>query len=287
VAKPPEVPDLDLPAAPSRRPQTPSQQRDDSDAFGDDGIVRGEESVSPSSAGGTPHRKKAISVDLGYRDDDDGDQIERGGGSDMSPPSGARPISSRAPVASMNLELAYQRPGIGPASSSEPSGLERFGGRALALAGIAAAVGPLLNWVHHTGKWSVLALAPHAFDATSLVGSGVFGGIFLVTSIAIGYLGIRARPRSWGMMASGVVLLIALLLMVTIALVATDESPQPPDAARLVPYVVPLGAILLGLGIAGRGQEPYLDGGARRALPFVFGLAGGLVIYAGIALSNY
>jgi hypothetical protein len=87
------------------------------------------------------------------------------------------------------------------------------------------------------------------------------------------------------MLISACVILLSSLAMVTVALVSTDESPGPPDGARLMPYTIPLAFILLGLGVSSRGQYPYYDGGAKRFLPLVAGLGGGLLIYIGVALS--
>lgn len=265
MGKPPDVPDLDLPsggAPSSRKPST----------------------STPSG----PTRPAAS-------DDDDlfGDGIERGGG--FEPPVASRPapissrqppISSRAP-ASLNLDVAYRRPTRPEPADLEPSFLEKAGGRVLSLVGVAAVVAPLLKLVHHAGAWSVTKLLPHAFDATSLAQSGAVAFVLLVASIAFGYLGIKARPRSWATIGSAFVLLISSLAMVTVALVATDENPSPADGARLIPYSLPFALVLLGLGVSTRGQEPFYDGGAKRLWPLVAGLGGGLLVYAGIALSAF
>jgi hypothetical protein len=302
VAKPPtfelpslDVPDLELPSVPSGRPApssgAPSAFGGDSDPFGA-GIVRGEEAIAPAPIMSQPQYGKSMAVDFGAASDDPfGGEIEHGSGMEIGPSlsgptSGPRPVSSRAP-ASMKLELAEQRELAPSFPGYEPSKLEKIGGRAIALAGMGAALYPLVRYLHYAGKFSLVKRVPHAFDATSLVQAGIFGGVFLVTSIAMGYLGIRARPRSKGMILSGLLLLIGLLAQVTIALISTDEQPEPPDAGRLIPYLIPGAFILLGFGIAGRGQEPYYDGGARRVLPFVYGLIGGAVAFAGICLSNY
>lgn len=293
MGKPPEVPDLELPAStPSRRPNTPEPQQrpapstDDDDLFGG-GIERGSGSLPPTGAP-SKARGKQISVDFGARGDGDfEDALERGaGGSGFTPPSSSRaPVSSRAP-ASMNLDIAYKRP-TAPAVSDEPGFIEKAGVHVLAALGIAGAVAPLLKLVHRSGRFFVMNLLPHAFDATSLTQSGIVAGTMLVCSIAFGYLGIKARPRSWAMIGSAFLFLLTALAMVTVALVATDENPTPPDGARLVPFTVPLAVILLGLGVSSRGEYPYFDGGAKRLLPFVAGLAGGVLVYAGIALSSF
>lgn len=289
MGKQPEIPDLDLPTS-SQRPaastSTPARAPapdSGSDLFGG-GIERGTGSLPPPTSAGT--RGKAISVDFGVPGGGDewDNGIERGGGYEPSV-SARAPVSARGP-AERSLDVAYKRP-VGPAPSDEPSFLEKLGGRALALVGLAGIVVPAVRFVPGRSAFAVMKLMPHAFDATSLVQSGVIGGACLVASIAVGYLGIRARPRSWAMIGSGFVFLIALLVMVTIALVATDEDPAPPDGARLIPYLLPAALALLGLGISGRGQEPFYDGGVRRALPFACGVAGGLVLFVALALSGH
>lgn len=294
MGKPPDVPDLDLPSggAPSRRPSQPQvaapkpATSEVDDVFGG-GIERGTEGFAPPTSAGP--RGKSISVDFGVRGEDfDDDALERGGGYDPPAASSSRqpPISSRAP-ASMNLDVAYRRPTAPSTDHDEPGFLEKAGAHVLAAVGIAAAVAPLLKLVHHAGALTVTKLLPHAFDASSLPQSGGVAGAALVSSIAFGYLGIKARPRSWAMILSAFVFLLTSLAMVTVALVATEENPAPPDGARLIPYTLPLAMILLGLGVSARAEYPYLDGGAKRVLPFVAGLGGGLLIYAGIALSSF
>ena len=105
--------------------------------------------------------------------------------------------------------------------------------------------------VHHSGAHNIMKLAPHAFDASSTVLSGIASGVLLVFSIAVGYLGLRRRDRSYAMVVSAGLLLLTCLAMVTVTLVSTDEAPQPPDGARLVPYLVPTAIVLLGLGTMG------------------------------------
>lgn len=312
MAKPPEVPDLDLQpdSLQLRKPTQPATSQppsrplgggmanglpapDLSDVFGG-GIERGSGSLQPPS-GGVPGGK-SIAFDMpatgGGDDWDDG--IERGGGFEPAisqrpaPASSRGPMSGGPPPASMNLDVAYRRPTAPSSSDADaPTFLEKLGGRALALVGIAAAVVPLVKYIHKPGRLLITKLLPHAYDATSLAQSGAVAGTLLVASIALGYLGIKRRPKSWGMMLSAVVTLISSLAMVTVALVATDEQPTPPDGARLIPYAIPLAFVLLGLGIAGGGQQRYYYGGARRVLPLVMGLVGGLIIYAGVALSAY
>jgi hypothetical protein len=248
----------------------------------------------PSGGGVRSGGGKSIAFDMpasnaGGDDWDDG--IERGGGyepaiSSRAPAAPAAPASSRAP-ASLNLDVAYRRQTAPVHEYEAPSFLEKAGGRALALLGIAAAVVPLVKYIHRPGRFFVTKLLPHAYDATSLAQAGTVAGVLLVGSIAVGYMGIKARPRSWSMVISAVVILLSSLAMVTVALVSTDEAPSPPDGARLIPYTIPLAFILIGLGVSSRGQYSYYDGGAKRVLPFVAGLCGGLLVYIGIALSRF
>jgi hypothetical protein len=299
VAKPPEVPDLELPieglqlrnpthppaAGPSSRPANVSPVED---LFGG-GFERGAGSLQPPPTSAPPGGK-AISFNMpsaGAGGDDWDDGIERGGGYQPAISSRqAPPLSSRAP-ASMNLDVAYRRPTAATDTYDAPSFLENAGGRALALIGLAAVVVPLVKYIHRPGRLLVTKVLPHAFDATSLAQSGAVAGVLLIASIAVGYLGLKARPRSWSMLLSACVILLSSLAMVTVALVSTDESPGPPDGARLMPYTIPLAFILLGFGVSSRGQDPYYDGGAKRLLPLVAGLCGGLLVYLGIALSAH
>lgn len=316
MAKPPEVPDLDLPLdglqlrnpATSQPPSKPMSgpgsgpasgprsgglpAPDLGDVFGG-GIERGSGSLQPPSSGLPRGKSVEFNMPASSGGDDWDDGIERGGGYEPAQSSRNPPMSSRGPhsgpaPASMNLDVAYRRPtAAADTDHDEPGLLEKLGGRVMALAGIAAAVVPLVKYIHRSGRFLITKPLPHAYDATSLPQSGAVAGVLLVSAIALGYLGIKARPRSWAMIVSSVITLVSSLAMVTVALVATDEQPSPPDGARLIPYTVPLAFILLGLGVSSRGQYPYYYGGAKRALPFVAGVVGGLLIYVGYALSAF
>ena len=177
------------------------------DLFGD-GIERGGGFTPPSTGAPSGGGGKSIAFDMpsasaGGDDWDDG--IERGGGFEpaISSRAPAAPASSRAP-ASLNLDVAYRRQTAPVHEYEALSFLENAGGRALALAGLAAAVVPLVKYIHRPGWLLVTKLLPHAYDATSLAQAGTVAGVLLVGSIAVGYMGIKARPRSWSMVISAV-----------------------------------------------------------------------------------
>jgi hypothetical protein len=197
---------------------------------------------------------------------------------------------STRPVAghqSSGLQVAYRRSDLEPTASAfdEPSLWEKLLGHALTILPFVGTVALLMKLVHRRGGRSVIGLLPHVFDATSTVKSGAFALAALVAAIAVGFIGVKAYPRSYAMLGSAGMLLIASLAMVTVTLVSTDENPSPPDGALLIPYVVPLALVLLGIGIAGRGLVMFLRGGVRRAAPLLVGAIGGALVFAGIELS--
>ncbi|MBX3225788.1 MAG: hypothetical protein KIT84_30575 [Labilithrix sp.] len=305
MGKPPSVPDLDLPAsgASSKRPAAPTAPArpaapasgDDDDLFGG-GIERGISAAAPV-ASNPHHQGKAVAIQFGAAEDDDpfGDAIERGAGTFSSPPASApsrASASSRAPVpiasGPASLDLAY-KPTNTARAAEEPdvSFLESAGARVVPLVGCIAVVAAALKFLHRPGRFAIGGLLPHALDASSTVQSGVFAGVALILAIGVGYYGFKTRPRSWAIVTAGALFLIASLAVVTVTLVSLEEAPSPADGGRLIPYVVPLAVLLFGLGVTSRGIEPFLDGGARRALSFGLGLLGGAIVYAGMALSAF
>lgn len=221
--------------------------------------------------------------------------IERGGGMSAPPPSSlsaslSRPSAGPAPRPSLpagsGLELsAKPQAALRAPVARGPSTLARIGAWLVTLLGSVGAFAALLRYVHQPGR-AFVALLPHAFDATSAKQSGAFALTALATSVGVGYGGLKARGRSWALLGSALMLLVAALAMVTVTLVATDETPSPPDGALLIPYVMPLALVLFGLGVTSRGIRLFLDGGGRRVLALLVAMLGGAFVFAGVELSG-
>lgn len=248
----------------------------------------------PTSAGASakvralPPEPRAIDDDA---DDDDGlgMEIERGGAlTSLVQPSTSRrragPASSQR--ASSGLELAHRRADLqrGETVVAEPSRAQRLLAYALTVVSCAGVAALSFELGHRRGGRSILGLLPRAFDASSTIESATVAIFALAAAIGLGVIGVRARPRSYAMIGSASMLLVASVAMVTVTLVSTEESSTPPDGALVIPYIVPLALALLGLGIAGRGVEPFLRGGARRVAPIVAGAVGGALLFAAIEL---
>ena len=255
----------------------------------------------PVSAPPTPSRapghQRGQQVAISIADDDELDmEIERGGAmASLAPASSMRPsgpVSSRPASTSgrpgaggSGLEITYRRLDARAVAATGPSTVERLAAWALPIVVLFASTGSLVKLAHRPGGRDVTSLLPHAFDATSTVQSGGFAVGALVLAIAVGFIGLKARPRSYAMLGSATAFLLASLAMVTVTLVSTDEDPVPPDGALLIPYVVPLAVLLLGLGIAGRGRPLFLQGGARRIGAVAAPLCGGALVFAAIEIS--
>jgi hypothetical protein len=260
-------------------------------------LERGPALFSPPASRQPPAREVAIQI--GGDDDDFGLEIERGGAlvgvtpaSSMRPggPASARPApttSGRPASLASGLEVAYKRFDLERRAPVDegPSAKEKalaWVVTVLAFLGMGAL---LFKLAHRQGGRSLIAMLPHAFDATTTVQSGAVSLVALALAIAIGFIGVKARPRSWAMFGSAVMILLASLAMVTVTLVSTEEHPAPPDGALLIPYVVPASLVLLGLGVARRGVGLFLDGGGRRAATVLVAAVGGALVFAGIELS--
>jgi hypothetical protein len=234
-----------------------------------------------------------VSIDIGGGNDDFDMELERGGAMVSLPPaSSSRPMASSRP-ASMSgrpgslsgLEVSYRRLDPKPVVDAGPSVGARVVAWVLPIVLAAGTLGALIKLAHHPEGRPLTSFLPHAFDATSTAQSGGFAGGALVLAIVIGFVGVKATPRSYAMIASAASLVVASLAMVTVALVSTEETPSPADGALLIPYVVPAALLLLGLGVAGRGPSQFIRGGARRTLAIIAGLAGGGLIFTAIEIS--
>jgi hypothetical protein len=138
----------------------------------------------------------------------------------------------------------------------------------------------------HPAGLRTTSLLPHAFDATSPTESGALSLVLLVLAVALGFAGLKVRPRSWALVGSAGAMSITSLALVTVTLVATEENPSPPDGARLVPYALPLAVALLGLGIAGRGARLYLaEGATRKIAAFPVAMIGGALAFLAFEMS--
>lgn len=305
----PEIPDLHLPPArgtPGSTSAPPSRPRGvepassiGGDSGGDLGMSfeRGPALLSPAASRQPPGREVAIQI--GGDDDEFGLEIERGGAMVSVPPASSMhsggPTSTRhAPTSSARpaslpsgLEIAYKRSDLERRAPVDegPSAKETALAWVVTAVAFAGTGALLFKLAHRQGGRSVIAMLPHAFDATSTVQSGAVSLVALVLAIAIGFIGVKARPRSWAMLGSAIMILLASLAMVTVTLVSTEEDPTPPDGALLIPYVVPASLVLLGLGVARRGVGLFLDGGGRRAATVLVAAVGGVLVFAGVELS--
>ena len=249
-------------------------------------LERAPVSAPPSSLTDRRVAVKQVSISIA-NDDDFGMELERGGAmTSLVPPTSARPSgpASGRPAAS-GLDVAYRRLDPKRVVATGPSAGEKIAAWVVPIVVTLAAAGALTNLAHRPGGRNVVSLVPHAFDASSTAQSGAFAGVALVVAIALGFTGLKLNRRSYAMVGSAVAFLLASLAMVTVTLVSTDEHPGPPDGALLIPYVVPLGVSLLGLGVAGRAPALFLQGGSRRIGAVAAAVVGGALVFAAIEVS--
>lgn len=169
----------------------------------------------------------------------------------------ARPSGPQS-VSRSNLALDRRSPILRPlAKVVKPArDVSELAERAIAHASVAAVflvvMGALVRWAHRPGGRSIKALLPHAFDGTSMAESGTVALSALVFAAVFLYFGVRSRPHSWFLVASGAAWLLFALAMVTVALASNDESGMPPDGVLLVPYILPLAVFLFALALGAR-----------------------------------
>ncbi len=214
-------------------------------------------------------------------------EIERGGAITSQAPASSPRAGAPASRPGSGLDVAYRRTDPKPASEEDdgPSSATRALAVVLPAVLFVGAFAGLAKLVHRRGGHVITTLLPHAFDASSTAQSGAVSGLALVLAIAVGVLGLRARPRSYAMLVSAAALVITMLAMVTVALVSTEEHPGPADGALVVPYVIPFALMMLGLGVAGRARPLFLRGGASRVTALVAGIAGGAIVFVALEIS--
>ena len=280
---------------PSARPKPAPGPAEASGSFGGDfgmNLERGP-AVSAPPASMTSRAPAAPQVSIDIKGDDDFDmEIERGGALVSLPPaSSLRPdsmsnrpasMSGRPAASGLGLEIAYRRMDAVASVARGPSAVVKILAWALPIVLFAGTLAGLVKLAHHAGGRDLMRLLPHAFDASSTPQSGAVAGGALVLAIAVGFIGLKLRPRSYAMLGSAAALVLTSLAMVTVTLVSTEEHPTPPDGALLIPYIVPFAVLLLGLGIAGRGPSLFLRGGGRRASSVLAAVAGGAIVFAAI-----
>lgn len=191
-----------------------------------------------------------------------------------SVPSMTGPRSSgafRAPTAS-GLELARSRPVARSRASAyedAPSTALVVGGHVLAAVVFGATAFGLSRIAHAPGGRPLTAMLPGAFDGSSAPESGVVSIFCLVLAVALGWGGLKMRPRSWALVVSAGAMLLTSLAMVTVTLASSGEAGTPPDGVLLLPYLVPLALLALGVGVAGRGARMFADEGVGKKLAAV------------------
>lgn len=275
-----DVPDLDLPvgraATPAARAPAPKPIEAPADA-GSTGLDEFEMEIERGGAISTPAISSRAS---GHHTSPTSSRSSVASMPASGPRSGAMPASG--------IEVSYRRldPKTKAAAPAGPSPLARVAARAVPLALAGGTIAALVKTVHRHGGASVTALMPRAFDASSTPQSGGFALSALVVAIALGFTGLKLRPRSYGMLGSAIMLVLASLAMVTVTLVSMEETPSPPDGALLIPYVVPLAVLLLGAGLVGRGSSLILRGGSARIFAVLAAALGGALVFAAIEVSS-
>lgn len=264
----PDVPDLVIPS-PSQKPQAAEP-------------AKTQRAPAPAVSTGDP-RELALPP---MSDDDDLDmQIERGDGAAImnvpqtsyaprtSSTSGIRPSSSLELGAPLRVSARPSRP---EASREEPSIGKKLLASAAAIVAFAAPFALLVKLLHRPGGRPVEQLLPAAFDGSSTIHSGAVSLGALGVAIALGYVGVRTRPRTVGFVFAAAAMLVFSLAMVTVTLVSTEEDPAPADGLLLVPYALPAAIFAFGLGLAER-CALYLTSSRtfRKAIAIPLALAGG------------
>lgn len=259
--------------------------------------------AQPPKPGPAPAAKAAVpahGIDFTPQDDDLDMHIER----DFTGPSSSASHSSRVPASglvakhgdasprsSSGLEVTHRRLDAQRRNAveiDEPSLLVKVLGPVLSIVVTGGAAVGLVRYAHKHGGFSPMAHLPHAFDGTSMTTSAVVSLVTLALAIALGFLGVRLRPRSWAFVASAAVLLFMALAMVTVALASTGENSAPPDGALLLPYMIPAFVALFGLGVTGRAASAFTrEGVLPKLVTIPLAALAGAILFAAYEISRF
>lgn len=259
-------------------------------------------SISAAPAPGSMGGGKSVSFETD--DDDDFDmQIERNlAGPSVSVMPAPRTSGQHSAVrasgghraAGTGLELgAPSRMAREGADSERGMGrgasvIARLVGLVLSLAVLGGAVYALYRYVHRRGGIDFRIVAPHAFDGSSAIESLAIALASIAFAVTLGFIGLRLKPHSWLMLASGGVVLLLGLAMVTVGLASSGENPTPPDGVLLVPYLLPVALLLLALGVAGRAARAFSGGStAGRVATIPLAAIAGAIAFAAFELSRF
>jgi hypothetical protein len=235
---------------------------------------------------------------LSFDDDDDGGlgmEIERnlamtpyasgapGAHTSARPAGGMRPGLELAAPSRMARAAAAE-----PQYADEPGTGMKLAGLALSAVIAGGTAFSLWKYVYHARGFDITRALPHAFNGTSATESGIISLVGLVTAIGLGFAGLKLRPHAWAIVASGGLMLLLAIAMVTVTLGSTGESNVPPDGGLLVPYLLPASVLLLALGLVGRAGRRFAVGqGGRKALVLPFAAIAGAVGYLAFELSRF
>lgn len=288
------VPDLDIPGTSRAHRSVPRMQAVQAPIPSFDVNALAAAALAPPSsprisvASAPPAAPKALAFTPSEEDDFDM-EIERnltGPTASMPTATSSRPSFASEPrpsgghrAAGTGLELAapsrMKREEAARADSRadgyEPSIGVKIAGYALAAPITAGTAFALWKYMHRTvaGRFDPASLLPHAFDGSSAPESGAVSLVALVAAVTLGYFGLKSKPHSWALVASGGAMLLFALAMVTVTLASSGENPTPPDGALLVPYLFPAALLLLALGVSARAATMFARGGIVRRIAFV------------------
>ena len=207
----------------------------------------------------------------------------------VGPASGAHPPPASLRGAPAKLELDRRRPQSVVEYVEEPAPLvQRILARVISLLGFGGAAAAGYMYLHRSGGRQPMGLLPHAWDGTSMKTAAAVSLAMFVLAMAFGIWGFITRPRTWGFVLAGGLMLIESLGMVTVALASSGESGVPPDGALLVPWLTPAFLVLIGLGVSTRGAAMWVRGGwGRRLATLPVGAIGGAIAFVGYEISRW
>jgi hypothetical protein len=196
----------------------------------------------------------------------------------------------KSAVASTGFELAAEPSNLRGEDDDRvgPSIGARIAGLAVAAVLFGGAAFGLVRVAHHPSGMNLTRVMPHAFDGTSTIDAGGVAIALLIAAIAIGFAGVKVRPRSWAFVASAAAMFLAAIAMVTAALGSGPENTTPPDGVLLMPYLIPVGFIGVGLGVAGRGAAAFAMRSIARKLAVVpLAAIGAAIAFLGFEISAF
>jgi hypothetical protein len=192
-----------------------------------------------------------------------------------------------APILTTEPTLGRANPHVVPGTYKGESRWIGFVGPLLHIVVWLGTVFGMMRLAYRPSGIDVTRLLPSAFDGSSVVASGSLSLGALGVCVALGISAFRGAHRTYGFLVSALGCMLLGMAMITITFSTSGENAAPPDAAMLVPFLVPLLTVGASIAMLEWAFWQWRTGEAgRRALSLFYAAIGGTLAFATVELAQ-